>query len=350
MSLSRRDLLKLGAAAVGGAALAPAVGRAQTPKRGGTLSVRLWDPPHFDLHAAGGISYKLHTLMSLTHSRLVRHRAGPAVQPGTFPLEGDLAESWTQPSETTYVFKLRRGVRWHPKPPVNGRELTAADVVYTIDRFLTTKGHANAHMLTAVDKVEAVDKHTVKFTLKEPYAWFLDTLASPMVAAIVAKESADRFGDLKKPESFIGTGPWMLDSYRPNQGLTLVRNPQYFVAGLPHLDRIEITVDEDNASRISSFLAGKYDLGWENPGTINRTDWVQIKDKVKRPVRTAEFPSNIMSHLSMRTDQKPFNDVRVRQAMSLALDRQAIIDGVAEGVGVYNPPVPAALREWSIPI
>jgi len=62
--------------------------------------------------------------ISFTHSRLIRHRAGPGVPPTTFPLEGDLAESWSQPDETTYVFKLRRGVRWHPKPPVNGRELT----------------------------------------------------------------------------------------------------------------------------------------------------------------------------------------------------------------------------------
>src|SRR6185503_17679377 len=128
-------------------------------------------------------------------------------------------------------------------------------------------------------------KHTVKFTLKEPFAWFLDTLANPMAVAIVAKECVDKFGDLKKPESFIGTGPWMLDSYRPNQGMTLVRNPNFFIAGLPNIDRREIFVDEDNASRTASFLAGKFDLGWEFPGQINRTDWVQIKDSAlkKRP-------------------------------------------------------------------
>jgi len=353
MDLTRRDVLTLGGMTLAGATLAPRAARAQAPKRGGTLTVRMWDPPHFDLHAGGGLSYKLHTLMTYTHSRLVRHRVGPSVQPGTFAIEPDLAESWTQPNETTYIFKLRRGVRWHPKPPVNGRELTADDVIFTIDRFLTYKGHANAHMLKSVAKVEALDKYTVKFTLKEPYAWFLDTLASPMVVAIVAKDAAEKFGDLKKAESFVGTGPWMLESYRPNQGATLVRNPHYFVQGLPYIDRIEITVDEDNASRIASFLAGKYDLGWENPGTINRTDWVQIRDSVKqkRPgIRTAEFPSNVMSHISMRTDQKPFSDVRVRQAMSHAIDRQAIIDAVAEGVGVVNPAVPAALRDWSLPI
>jgi peptide/nickel transport system substrate-binding protein len=300
MDLSRRDLLAAGGLTLAGTALTPRRARAQTPKRGGTLALRLWDPPHFDLHGPGGLSYKLHIALTFTHSRLVKPKAGPNIQPGTVPLEGDLAESWTQPTDTTYVFKLRRGVKWHPKPPVNGRELTADDVVYSVNRFLTTKGNANAFMLGSLDKVEAVDKYTVKFTLKEPFAWFLDTLANPMAVAIVAKECVDKFGDLKKWESVVGTGPWMLDAYRPNQGMTLVRNPGYFVPGLPHIDRVEVSVDEDNASRISSFLAGKYDIGWENPGIINRTDWVQIKDKVKRPVRTAEFPANVMSHISMR--------------------------------------------------
>jgi peptide/nickel transport system substrate-binding protein len=348
MSLTRREMLALTGTTLAGAALTPGVGRAQTPKRGGTLSLRLWDPPHFDHMLI--ISYKTNIALSFTHSRLVKQKAGPAIQPGTFPLEGDLAESWSQPNESTYVFKLRRGVRWHNKPPVNGRELTAEDVKYSIERFLTVKGNANAYMLRSVDRVEAVDKYTVKFTLKEPFAWFLDMLASPMAVAIVAKESIEKFGDMKKAEAVIGTGPWMLDSYRPNVGYTLVRNPSYFLPSLPHIERIEASVDEDNASRIASFLAGKYDVGWENPGIINRTDWVQIKDKVKRPVRTAEFPANVMSHISMRTDQKPFSDVRVRQAMSHAIDRQGILDATAEGVGVFNPAVPAALKDWTLPI
>jgi peptide/nickel transport system substrate-binding protein len=353
MALTRRELLIAGGLTATGAIIVPSIAHAQAPKRGGTLNLRLWDPPHWDLHAAGGLSYKLHIPMTFTHSRLVRHKTGPSVVPGTFQFEPDLAESWTQPNENTYIFKLRRGVKWHNKPPVNGREFVADDVVYTINRFLTTKGHANAHMLKAVDKVEPVDKYTVKFTLKEPSAWFLDTLASPMVVGMVNKESSEKFGDLKKPESFIGTGPWMLDSYRPNQGMTLVRNPAYFVPGLPHIDRIEIFVDEDNASRTASFMAGKFDLGWEFPGQINRTDWVQIKDNVKqkRPnLKVVEFPANVMSHISMRTDQKPFNDVRVRQAISHAIDRQGIIDAVAEGVGVYNAAVPNALKDWALPV
>lgn len=349
--IARRELMKLAGTTLAGAAVTPSLARAQAPKRGGTLSLRLWDPPHFDHMLT--ISYKTNVALSFTHSRLVKHRAGPGVTPGSFALEGDLAESWTQPNENTYVFKLRRGVRWHNKPPVNGRELTADDVKYSLERFMTVKGNSNAYMLKSVDKVETPDKYTVRITTKEPFAWLLDMLASPMAVAIVARECVEKFGDLKKAEAFIGTGPWMLDSYRPNQGYTLVRHPQYFQAGLPYIDRVEVTIDEDNASRIAAFLSGKYDLGWENPGLINRTDWVQIKDKLKttRPgLRTVEFPTNQLSHISMRTDQKPFSDVRVRQAISLALDRQGVLDAVAEGVGVFHPPVPAGLRDWTLPV
>jgi len=350
MDVSRRDLLALGGLTVAGATLAPSITRAQTPKRGGTIALRTWDPPHFDPFQT--ISYKTHIALSFTHSRLLRHKAGPSVVPGTFPIEGDLAESWTQPNDTTYVFKLRKGVKWHNKPPLNGRELTADDVVFSVNHFLTVKGNANAYMLKSLDKVEAPDKYTVKFTLKEPFVWFLDMLANPHAVAIVAKEVLDKHGDFKKWESVVGTGPWMLDAYRPNVSLSYVRNPNYFIAGQPYIDRVEATVDEDNASRIAAFLSGKYDLGWEFPGTINRTDWVQIKDtlKQKRPkLQTVEFASPIMTHISMRTDQKPFSDVRVRHAMSLAIDRKAIIESVFEGVGAMNPPVPAGLKEWSVP-
>jgi peptide/nickel transport system substrate-binding protein len=353
-SLTRRDLLKWGGAGLAAAASAPSLwtpAAAQSPKRGGTLSLRLWDPPHWDPHLT--ISYKTHIAYSFTHSRLLRHKVGPAIQPGTFPIEGDLAESWTQPNDTTYIFKLKKGVRWQNKPPVNGRELTAEDVVYSVERFKTVTGNANAYMLSSVEKVEAIDKHTVKFTLKEPYVWFLDMLANSHAVAIIAKECVDKFGDLKKPESVVGSGAWMLDSYRPNVGYAYVRNPTFHVAGQPYIDKVEVGVDEDNASRMAAFIAGKYDLGWEYQGVINRVDWVQIKDtlKQKRPrLQTAEYPNAVMTHISMRTDKAPFSDVRVRRAISLAIHRQGIIDAVLEGGGVFNPPVPAALKEWSVPM
>jgi len=354
-AISRREALTLGGGALAAAAIAPQLctrpAMADTPKRGGTLSLRLWDPPHFDPHLT--ISYKTHILYTFTHSRLLKHKAGPGVAPGTFPIEGDLAESWSQPSETTYVFKLKKGVRWHNKPPVNGRELTADDVKYTFERFVAEKGNANHYMLAALERVEAVDKYTVKVMLKEPYVWFLDVVSNPMALCILPREAVEKFGDLKKPEAVIGTGPWMLDNYRPNAGATFVRHPGYFQAGLPYIDRVEMTVDEDNASRMAAFVAGKYDLGWEAAGTINRVDWVQLKDtlKQKRPkLQTLEFAANQMSHIYMRTDKPPFSDVRVRRAISLAFNRQGLLDAVAEGVGVLNPAVPAAFKEWSLPV
>jgi Bacterial extracellular solute-binding proteins, family 5 Middle len=145
----------------------------------------------------------------------------------------------------------------------------------------------------------------------------------------------------------------MLDSYRPNVGLTLVRHPQYFGAGLPYIDRAELLVDEDDTSRTAAFLAGKYDLGWEFPGTINRSDWVQIAEPLKkrRPgLQVAEFPSNVVNDISLRADKPPYSDVRVRQAICLAMDRKAQIDSIFEGVGAVNGPLPAALDDWALPI
>jgi len=354
-AVSRRDILKLGATAtVAGAigAAGPREAAAQTPKRGGIFHIRHHvQPVHFDPQQT--IAFSTQWPLSYCMSRLVKVKAGPAVVPGTQPIEGDLAESWTQPNETTYIFKLRKGVRWHNKPPVNGRELTADDVKYTFDRFVSEKGNANRAMMAALDKVEVVDKYTVKFTLKEPYVWFLDMLANSHAVPIVAKECVEKFGDLKRPEATVGSGPWMLDSYRPNVGFTYVRNPTYFVAGQPYIDRIEAAVDEDNASRLAAFLGGRYDLGPEYQGVINRSDWVQLKDvlRQKRPrLQTVEYPNAVMQHIYMRTDKAPFSDARVRRAMSLAVNRPRIIETVYEGGAVLNPPVPTALREWSVPM
>ena len=348
--ISRRAWLR-GAAAVAAAAGVASPARAQTPKRGGTLALRLWDPPHWDPYLT--LAFRTQVPYTLPHSRLLRHKAGPSIAPGTFPLEGDLAETWSQPDETTYVFKLRRGVRFHPKPPVNGRELTAEDVVYSVERFRTVKGNPQAYMLAAVDRVEALDRHTVKFTVKEPFAWFLDMIANPMTLAIVARECVEKFGDLKKAEAVVGTGPWMLEGYTPNVGYTLVRHRSYFQAGLPYIDRIDVTIDDDNASRLSAFLSGKYDLGWENAGAINRTDWNAVKKQLERhrpSLQTAEFPSNVVYRVFMRTDKAPFSDVRVRRALSLALNRKEIIDAVADGVGRLNGAVPVAFKDWALPV
>ena len=197
------------------------------PKRGGILRVRGFDPPHFDPQLAGR-SFRTEATLSFIYSTLVRHRLGPAVEPGTFTVEPHLAERWDIPNETTYLFHLRQGVKWHNKPPLNGRELVAEDVKFTFDRFLTVPGNPTRDLLEVVDRVEAVDRSTVKFVLHEPFVWLLDTLAQTASMWIIAPEVAQHFGDLKKPESALGTGPFLLEHYEPNVKTVFKRNPATF--------------------------------------------------------------------------------------------------------------------------
>jgi peptide/nickel transport system substrate-binding protein len=350
---SRREALKIGggalALAVTGPQLAASPAAAQTPKRGGTLRLTvLADPLHFDPHLT--ISFLTMIPLSLVYSRLVKVKAGPSVKPMTYPIEPDLAESWTQPSDTTYVFKLRKGVRWHNKPPVNGRELTADDVKFTYERFLTITGNPNKPVLEYVDRIEAPDKYTVKFTLKEPNAWFIDLLASTSTW-IVAKECVEKFGDLKKAESVVGTGPWMLDRWEPNVRLSYVRNPNYFVSGLPYADGVEVLIDKDPASRLAKWLGGQTDFGPEYQQAVRWLD-APVARQRKPGLQTAEYTWLTGGSTGFKLANPPFNDLRVRRALSRASNIAEVFESLAFSQGHWtpNPAVPAAFAEWSIPI
>ena len=355
-SITRRDVLKASGAVVaaglvgGSSFLAPETARAQTPKRGGTFRLVLQSDPvtGFDPHQT--ISFVTMVPLSFAYSRLVKVKAGPSVKPMTYPIEPDLAESWTQPDDKTYVFKLKKGVRWHPKPPVNGRELTADDVKYTYERFLTIKGNGNRPVLEYVDRIDVLDKYTVKFTLKEPNAWFLDLLASTSTW-IVAKECVEKFGDLRKAESVVGTGPWMLERWEPNVKLVYVRNPHYFVPGLPYADGIEASIDPDPSSRLAAWLAGKVDFGPEYQQVVRRLDLGMAQQR-KPGLQTAEYAWFTSGLIGFKIDKPPFNDVRVRRALSRATSLAEVFESNAfsQGHWVPNPAVPAASAEWSIPI
>jgi peptide/nickel transport system substrate-binding protein len=353
-SLTRRDVLKLGGAALAAGAT-PSVlagsrpAQAQTPKRGGRFRLRSHVAPvHFDPHQT--IAFSTMIPLSFAYSRLVKVKGGSAVVPGTQPIEGDLAESWERQGDTVYVFKLRKGVRWHNKPPVNGRELTAEDVRYTYDRFLTIKGNANKAILEMVDKVEAPDKYTVKFTLREPNAWFVDRLASTSTW-VIAKECVDQYGDLKKPESVVGTGPWMLQGYEPSVRLTFARNPNYFVPGLPYVDGVDIVISPDPAAAFASFLSGDFDFGPEYGMVIRRSD-LDIALRRVKGLGMRDYIVVFGGYTAMKIDQEPFKDVRVRRAFAMAQDWREVLETNAwsQGKGAPNPLIPAALKEWSIPI
>ena len=350
-ALGRRQLLQLAGAGVAAHVLAPrGVAAAETPRRGGVFRIRGEEPTSgFDPHLVVN-HHRISTNLSFTHSRLVKVKAGPGVTPGTLPVEPDLAESFSQPNERTYVFRLRKGVRWHPKPPVNGRELTADDVKYTYDRFLQLKGNPNRSTLSPVERIDVLDRWTVKFTLTEPFGWFLDYLANT-VTWIVPREAVEHFGDLRRAEACIGTGPWMLERYEPNTRLTFVRNKEYFVAGLPYADGVEVTVDEDPSSRLASWLAGRYDFAPEYGQCVRRVD-LPVARQRKPGLRTQDFVVLFGSITAMKLDREPFRDVRVRRALAMALDWKQILESNAWSVGhgVPNSAIPAALREWAIPI
>ena len=351
MSLTRRDFLQMSGAAVAAHALAPAgASAAETPQRGGVFRIRGEDATTgFDPHLAPN-HHRIATNLSFTHSRLVKVKAGPSVVPGTLPVEPDLAESWSQPNDRTYVFKLRKGVRWHPKPPVNGRELTADDVKYTYDRFLQLKGNPNRSMLGHVEKIDVLDRYTVKFTLSEPFGWFLDYLANT-VMWIVPREAVEQFGDLRRAEACIGTGPWMLERYEPNTRLIFVRHKDYFVPGLPYADGVEVTVDEDPSSRLASWIAGKYDFAPEYGQCVRRLD-LPIASQRRPGLRTQDFIVLFGAYTAMKLDREPFRDVRIRRALGIADDWKQILETNAWslGHGVPNATIPAALKEWAIPI
>jgi len=351
--MSRRRLLQTGLAA--GATLAawplsyPAAvwgAEAGPPKRGGVLRARGWDPVHFDPHVTR--NFKTHTALSFVYSKLLRHKVGPDVPPGTFIVEPDLAERWEAPDDTTYIFYLRQGVKWHNKPPVNGRELVAEDVKFSFDRFLTVEGNAERQLLESVDRVEVVDRYTVKFLLKEPFVWLLDILANAMCMWIIAPEVGKHYGDFKKVDTAIGTGPFVLEHYEPNVRLVFKRNPDYFREGLPYVDGVEWLVQEDESTGLAMYRAGQLDTGPGGNWQVRQAD-LEALQKSHPHLHYQDMLAVNAETIWMRTDQPPFNDMRVRRAISQAIDRQAILEAVYMR-GEPTPAIPRGLAEWSLPI
>src|SRR5262245_3479361 len=139
-------------------------GEAQTPRRGGVLRIAEREAPGLDPHLS--ISFLTHSYVSLSYSQLVRFPNGPDQKhPADFSILPDLAEKWTVSKDgKIYTFSLRKGVKFHNKPPVNGREVTAEDVKYSLERFMAKSGFATR--FEPVTAIEAVDRHTVRIILK----------------------------------------------------------------------------------------------------------------------------------------------------------------------------------------
>src|SRR6266700_6848916 len=303
--ISRRDVLKAGLTAGATLSALPLYhpttlwsAEAGPPKRGGILRVRGYDPVHFDHHLT--INFKTNTTLSFVHSRLVRHKLGPGVQPGTFIVEPDLAERREEVDDTTYVFYLRQGVKWHNKPPVNGRELVAEDVKYSFDRFLTVPGNPERQLLESVDRVEVVDRYTVKFLLNEPFVWLLDVLANAMCMWIIAPEVVEKYGDLKKVETAIGTGPFLLERYEPNVKTIFKRNPDYFLTDQPYVDGVEWLAIDDDSTGLAMYLTGQIDCGPGYYWSVRQPDLEALKQSHPH-LRYQDFLAKNAIAISLRT-------------------------------------------------
>src|SRR5712664_1862681 len=179
---------------------------AQQPKRGGVIRIAEREAPGLDPHLT--ISFLGHSYVSLSYSQLVRFPNGPEQKsPTDFSILPDLAEKWTVSKDgKVYTFSLRKGVRFHNKPPVNGREVTAEDVKYSLDRFMAKSAFKTR--FDPVQSIDAVDRYTIRVTLKEPYAPFLNHLANSTYTAILPREVEQKLGDFNRPEAVIGTGPF----------------------------------------------------------------------------------------------------------------------------------------------
>ncbi len=343
---SRRHFLQGSLITVGAAGSLPlATALADTPQTGGQARIRGWDPVGWDPFRT--LSYRTHVALSFTHNRLFRYKSGPDVEIGNMVVEPDLVERWEEPSNTQYIFHLRKGVLFHDKPPVGGRELVAEDVKLTFERFLNQKGNGNRRLLE-IAAVKVLDKYSVQVDLKIPNVWFLDYLAEASTIPIMAKETFEKYPkSLKKPETVVGTGPWTLESYTPKVEAMFKKHPKYFREGMPYIDEIHYLIMADNATAGAAYMVGKLDLAPGFRHTIGGRASRAFREKHPDWYYKGFRPSG-MSYLAMRSDQAPFNDERVRQAISMAMNRKG--SGKFEKWRRENTVVPAGLKEWHLPV
>jgi peptide/nickel transport system substrate-binding protein len=302
-----------------------------TIKRGGTLIVGA-DVNPVGLDPALTTAFSSVAIYEQLYSSLL------TLDYSTNKVKPDLAQSWTQIDPNTVEFKLRQGVKFH-----SGREVTADDVKYTWDRLLNPK--LTVPLVNYIGPgagAQVVDKYTVRLRNEPVYAPLLSIIADRRPTAIVDRDVVEKNGDLQNADA--GSGPFTLVEYTPDVRVVLEKNGNYYEKDLPILDRIEFRMIPDEQARLAAIRASEVDL------TV-------LKDpKTARLLR--EEPNVVLNDVSsfwrstpiINEARKPLDDVRVRQALSYATDRQEIINTVLLGDGEPTGPVPPGETEWAIPI
>ncbi|MFC4025054.1 ABC transporter substrate-binding protein [Oceanobacillus longus] len=251
-------------------------------------------------------------------------------------LEGQLAESWDQPDDSTYIFNLVEGAQFH-----NGREMTAEDVKYSFERILNeeTASHI-ASYFADIETIEVLGDYQIQFKLANPNATFLTNLTNSS-AAIVAQEVVEENGDLQQVA--IGTGPFVFEEWVPDNSVTLLKNEDYYVDGIPKLDKVEYYTMLEEASRLSAIRTGEIDMTTVNAQSAELLDGAD-------GLSVMDYQSLEYSYVGFNVDVEPLTDEKVRQALSLATNRQEIVDIAWNGQGVITGPIAPAMGDWSLDV
>lgn len=239
------------------------------------------------------------------------------VDPETNEVVPQIAESWEQTDDQTYVFKIREGIKFH-----DGSDLTAEDVKFSLDRARNSA--AVSYIVNFIEEVTVDDDHTVTVKTTAPYAPTLRNLAIPF-AAIVPKAvvEADENAFIQNP---VGSGPYKFVEWNHGDHVTLKAFDDYY-AGKPETENLIMKVIPETSQRTIALETGEVDLAYDL--AVNDIPKVNSDDKLT----VYEIPSLTCWYVSMNMNKKPFDNPKVREAMSMAIDRQTIIDTINAGSG-----------------
>ncbi len=287
-------------------------------------------------------------------------------------LTGMLAESWSQPNPLTYVFKIRQGVYWHKKAPMHGRELTADDIVYNYQRLAGLGKFSDAEpspmrewATLPFESITTTDKWTVVFKLTEPNLAMLETLLDDYMAQIYPPEVIEEtrtaeapVGKLVDVMDLVGTGPYELSDLVVGSSVLYTKNPNYWGYDekypenrLPYIDEIRTLVIKDMATLLSALRTGKVDyIGWPAASsTISNLDDVDSLRRTRPEIQLWPIKFRNLNAYAMDVRQPPFDDIRVRHAMQMALDRESINNSQYKGLGDNTPYGISAVKGYTIP-
>ena len=317
MILSR---LRVGTFALAAAAASFVVAPAAAQKQGGSITVGLeLDIPGFDPLKVGVFDTAANIAAALIFDTLTWIDDDGAAQPR-------LAESWTHSDDyKVWTFKLRPGVKFHDGTPFN-----AQAVAWNYARQLDPKNKCRcAFYISSYTGVEAKDDLTVVFTLRDPAVSFPALLAPPTSNNVVQSPSAIQAKGDDYNRNPVGTGPFIIKSWTAGDRMVLERNPGYWRQGWPRLDRIVLRPLPDSQSRFASLLSGESDIVWADEFEADNI----MKAKKDKALKVHEYVGSGASVWAFNTKVAPFDDVRVRQALVMALDRkkwsQALTNGLS---------------------